>query len=338
MSMLRLSVIIPVYNGERCLPTLIDCFRTQDVAQEDYELLFVDDCSSDASVSLIERYSKELPNVRLVRHEKNLRLASTCNTGLDHAKGEYLWFVDQDDRVESGSLGFLLKVAESQKLDLLLFNFRRTNQNGEVTASPKVFEDATAMDGISFLRRYFPKNFDDYLMGYRWRVLFSKTYLLNNGIRFIDGMMYDDTTILLKSILYAKRVASLSGFYYYYFMNDASITYARGKKGERIFEFAFLVGNEVADFAAKVRLVDDTWAEILKKRARKYYNGFAFDLLRTSRKERYKFYEMVKANNAVVGKVKPELDGIGKLLLMPIIGQLMAGTLSCIYSLKHGKK
>ena len=122
--MLKLSIIIPVYNGEKCLPSLIESFRTQDVAQEDYELLFVDDCSSDASVSLIERYSKELSNIRLVRHEKNLRLASTCNTGLDQAKGAYLWFVDQDDRLEPGGMGFLLQMIEFQKLDLLLFNFR----------------------------------------------------------------------------------------------------------------------------------------------------------------------------------------------------------------------
>jgi glycosyltransferase involved in cell wall biosynthesis len=336
--MLRLSVIIPVYNGEKCLPTLIESLQAQNIAQEDYELLFVDDCSSDASVSLIERYSKEFPNIRLVRHEKNRRLASTCNTGLDYAKGVYLWFVDQDDRVEPDSMGFLLQEVESQKLDLLLFNFRRMSQTGKVIASPKIFENTDVMDGVSFLRRYFPDDFDNYLLGYRWRALFSKAYLLNEGISFIDGMMYDDTTILLESILYAKRVASLSGFYYYYYVNDVSITYARGKKGERIFEFAFLVGNEVADFAEKVQLVDDSWAEILKRRCKKYYNSYPLDLMRTSRKERHKFYETVMANNKVVDQVKSKLDGIGKLLLLPMIGQLMAGVLSYIYRLKHGKE
>lgn len=336
--MLKLSIIIPVYNGEKCLPSLIESFRTQDVAQEDYELLFVDDCSSDASVSLIERYSKELSNIRLVRHEKNLRLASTCNTGLDQAKGAYLWFVDQDDRLEPGGMGFLLQMIESQNLDLLLFNFRRKNQNGEVTASPKVFEDADVMDGISFLRRYFPNNFDDYLLGYRWRALFSKAYMMKKGIRFVDGMMFDDTSILLKSILYAKRVASLSGFYYCYFINDASITYSRRKKGERIFEFAFLVGNEVADLAEEVRLIDDSWARILKKRSKKYYNSFVLDLLRTSKKERCEFYDMVKSNNEVVNQVKTELDSIGRLLLLPMIGRLIAEILSCIYRLKHVKE
>ena len=335
--MLRLSVIIPVYNGEKCLPMLIESFRAQDVAQEDYELLFVDDGSSDSSVSLIEQYSKEFSNIRLMRHEKNLRLASTCNTGLDYAKGAYLWFVDQDDRVESGSIGLLLKEVESRKLDLLLFNFRRMNQNGEVKASPKVFEDADEMDGVSFISKYFPANFDDYLLGYRWRALFSKEYLLKQGIRFIDGMMYDDTTILFKSIIYANHIASLSGYYYYYCVNDASITYARGKKGERIFEFAFLVGNEVTDFAKKVQSINDSWARILRQRAKKYYNGFVLDLLRTSKNERHKFYELIRANDEVVGEVKPELNVLGKMLLMPLIGRLLAETLSCVYRLKHGK-
>lgn len=335
--MLRLSVVIPVYNGEKCLPMLIESLLDQDLADEDYELLFVDDGSPDNSVSLIERYSKEYRNIRLVRHGKNLRLASACNTGLDHARGAYIWFVDQDDRIVPNCMGLLLQMAESQKLDLLVFNFRRMNQNGEVKASPKVFEDTDEMDGVSFLSKYFPTNFDDYLLGYRWRALFSKEYLLKQGIRFIDGMMYDDTTILFKSIIYANHIASSSGYFYYYCVNDASITYARGKKGERIFEFAFLVGNEVTDFAQKVQSINDSWARILRQRAKKYYNGFVLDLLRTSKKERHKFYELIRANDEVVGEVKPELNVLGKMLLMPLIGRLLAETLSCVYRLKHGR-
>ena len=335
--MLRLSVVIPVYNGEKCLPMLIESLLDQDLADEDYELLFVDDGSTDNSVSLIERYSKEYRNIRLVRHGKNLRLASACNTGLDHARGAYIWFVDQDDRIVPNCMGLLLQMAESQKLDLLVFNFRRMNQNGEVKASPKVFEDTDEMDGVSFISKYFPTNFDNYLLGYRWRALFSKEYLLRQGIRFIDGMMYDDTTILFKSIIYANHIASSSGYYYYYCVNDASITYARGKKGERIFEFAFLVGNEVTDFAQKVQSINDSWAKILRQRAKKYYNGFVLDLLRTSKKERRRFYELILANDEVVGEVKPELNVLGKMLLMPLIGRLLAETLSCVYRLKHGK-
>ena len=335
--MLRLSVVIPVYNGEKCLPMLIESLLDQDLADEDYELLFIDDGSPDNSVSLIERYSKEYRNIRLVRHGKNLRLASACNTGLDHARGAYIWFVDQDDRIVPNCMGLLLQMAESQKLDLLVFNFRRMNQNGEVKASPKVFEDTDEMDGVSFLSKYFPTNFDDYLLGYRWRALFSKEYLLRQGIRFIDGMMYDDTTILFKSIIYANHIASSSGYFYYYCVNDASITYARGKKGERIFEFAFLVGNEVTDFAQKVQSINDSWAKILRQRAKKYYNGFVLDLLRTSKKERRRFYELIRAYDEVVGEVKPELNVLGKMLLMPLIGRLLAETLSCVYRLKHGK-
>ena len=273
--MKRLTVVIPVYNGEKCLPALIESLQSQDISQEDYELLFVDDCSTDDSVGLIERYMEVSSNVRLIRHEKNCRLAKTCNTGLDNAEGQYLWFVDQDDRIEQNSMGLLLGKAEAGNLDLLLFNYRRTNQNGEIMSSPKVFEDTSPMDGVLFLKTYFSDTFDDYLLGYRWRALFSKKYLLNEGIRFLDGMMYDDTTILLKSIVFAKSMASLSEFYYFYFVNDESITYSREKKGERIFEFAFLVGNEVADFAKTIQFVDDLWAVILQRRAKKYYNSFS---------------------------------------------------------------
>lgn len=335
--MKRLSVIIPVYNGEKCLPRLVESLQSQDIPMEDYELLFVDDCSTDDSVSLIERYKERFSNIRLVRHEKNLRLATACNTGLDNAQGNYLWFVDQDDRVEVNCMEFLLRAAECQGLNLLLFNYKRMNQSGEVIDVPMVFDDTDVMDGESYIRKYFSKDFDDYLLGFRWRSLFSRKYLLEEKIRFLDGMMYDDTTFLLKSILWSRRVASVSGYYYLYYVNDESITYAKGKKGERIFEFAFLVGNEVSDFAGKVRSINLSWADVLKKRAKKYYNGFVIDLARTSREERNRFYECVRNHSVIVDDVKSEINGVARLLLLPLLGRHFAALLSWIYKIKHNK-
>lgn len=334
--MKRLSVVVPVYNGEKCLPRLVDSLQNQNIPKEDYELLFVDDCSTDGSVELIEQYANLFSNVKLYKHEENRRPATSCNTGIDNAQGAYIWIVDQDDWIEQNSMDFLLKKAENQRLDLLLFNYKRVGEDGKTIKNVRVFEDSEVQDGKSFINTYFNTDFDLYLLGYRWRTLLSKEYIRNNNIRFIDGMMYEDTTILLKAILFSSRLASSSRCFYNYCVYDNSITYSKAKKGDRIFEFAFIVGNEVADFSRTLQTTNASWAKILAKRAKKYYNGFALDLLRTTKAERCKFYDLVKNYSDIVSRVKPDINLVGRLLLAPIIGRLFADIMSAVYKGKHG--
>lgn len=336
--MKRLSIIVPVFNGEKCLPRLVESLQNQNVPREDYELLFVDDGSTDGSVALIEHYASLFANVRLYKHETNRRLAASCNTGIDNAQGAYLWIVDQDDWIEPDTMGLLLQNAESQQLDLFLFNYKRVSEDGKTIDNVQVFKDSKVQDGISFLSTYFTTDFDLYLLGYRWRSLFSKKFLNSQKIRFVDGMMYDDTTILLKSIVLSNKMASTSRCCYNYCVYENSITYSKAKKGDRIFEFAFLVGNEVEDFSKTLRTINTSWGNILINRAKKYYNSFIIDLLRTSKIERKKFYELVKTRSDIVCDAKAYIKFMGKLLLMPFIGRFLAEGLSFVYKKRHGIK
>jgi glycosyltransferase involved in cell wall biosynthesis len=336
--MKRLSVVIPVYNGEKCLPRLVESLQNQNIPKDDYELLFVDDCSTDGSVGLIKQFANLFPNIKLYRHEVNRRLATSCNTGIDNALGAYIWIVDQDDWIEPDSMDFLLQKAENQRLDLLLFNYKRVGEDGKTIKNVRVFEDSEVQDGKSFINTYFATDFDSYLLGYRWRTLLSKEFLRNNNIRFIDGMMYDDTTILLKSIVLSNKMASTSRSLYNYCIYESSITYSKAKKGDRIFEFAFLVGKEVEDFSKKLQTINTSWGKILVDRAKRYYNSFIIDLLRTSKVERKRFYELVKKKSDVVCDIKAHIKFIGRLLLMPFLGQFLVECMSFVYKKRHGIK
>ena len=167
--------------------------------------------------------------------------------------------------------------------------------------------------------------------------MFSKDYLKNKGIRFADGMMYDDTVFLIKSIMFSERVASLGRSCYYYRINEGSITFSKGKKGNRIFEFAFLVGDEVAGFAKMVAPISEAYSDVLMKRASMYYNGFVMDLMRTSHQERKRFYDLVRHHREKVGKAIPVMNGLGKLMLSSF-GPLAAMVLSFVYRLRHDWK
>ena len=119
------SVILPIYNVE---PFLEECIHSVlDQEFTDYELILVDDGSTDACPEICDRYAAEYAHIRTV-HKENGGLSSARNAGLEVAKGQYIWWVDSDDWVEPDSLKTLYKACEDGRADMVKLNFTR---NGE---------------------------------------------------------------------------------------------------------------------------------------------------------------------------------------------------------------
>ena len=119
----KLSVIVPLYNSSAWLPKCLDSLLCQDLDESEYEIICVDDGSPDHSKDLAASYSIEHPNVKVVS-QANQGTAGARNTGMRHAVGKYLCFVDPDDYVEKNVYGGLIKRMEDENLDMLRFNYR----------------------------------------------------------------------------------------------------------------------------------------------------------------------------------------------------------------------
>lgn len=104
--MVKLSVIVPFYNVRAYAPDTLRSLRAN--ARDDFEFIFVDDCSTDGTLEILQRAEREVPGAVLVAHEKNGGLATARNTGIDAARGEYLTFLDGDDWVVPGHYARLL--------------------------------------------------------------------------------------------------------------------------------------------------------------------------------------------------------------------------------------
>ena len=115
--MISLSIIIPVYNVEQYLPRCLDSVLQQDIPYEEYEVIVVNDGSPDSSLAIAESYARRYPNVKVVTRQ-NGGLSAARNTGLEYAKGEYVWFVDTDDRIASNCIRYLCNYAKDNKLDV----------------------------------------------------------------------------------------------------------------------------------------------------------------------------------------------------------------------------
>lgn len=115
--MVKLSVIVPFYNVGAYAPETLRSLHAN--AREDFEFIFVDDCSTDDTPEILARAEKELPGARLIRHEKNGGLATARNTGLDAAGGEYIVFLDGDDWLAPGYYPQLLSAIEELGCDFV---------------------------------------------------------------------------------------------------------------------------------------------------------------------------------------------------------------------------
>lgn len=105
-----LSVVIPVYNCEPYLPECLDSLLDQDLDKSEYEIICVNDGSTDGSLAILRRYADREQNVKVLE-QTNQGVCSARNHGMGEAKGDYVWFVDADDFIQRNILGKLKRIA-----------------------------------------------------------------------------------------------------------------------------------------------------------------------------------------------------------------------------------
>lgn len=118
--MVKISIIIPVYNTESFVAHCLDSVLSQD--SEDFECIIVDDCSTDGSMAIVERYTD--PRVKIVRHTHNRGLSAARNTGTNRALFDWILYLDSDDTLTENALGVLSHYA-TEDLDWVQGSFNR---------------------------------------------------------------------------------------------------------------------------------------------------------------------------------------------------------------------
>ena len=115
---MRLSIVVPMFNAERFIADCIETIHNQGLQQNEYEIIAIDDGSTDSTPQLCDRYAAQLSNFR-VYHQRNAGAGAARNRGIDLAKGDYLYFFDVDDGLKEGTLRRLLDQCEEESLDVL---------------------------------------------------------------------------------------------------------------------------------------------------------------------------------------------------------------------------
>lgn len=221
---MKLSIIVPMYNSEAWLPKCLESLLCQDLEVSEYEIICVDDGSPDNSKDLAASYSIKYPHVKVVS-QPNQGTAGARNTGMMHAIGEYLCFVDPDDYIERNVYGGLVKVMEEENLDMLRFNYRIVDeQYREMEKSEmenKFDYSSQLMTGMDFLG----KRLD--VSCYVWAYMYRSSVIKDNGIWCIQGEYFDDTPWLPLVCQKANRVDLTDLCVYNYYHRSDGLVYSK---------------------------------------------------------------------------------------------------------------
>ncbi len=230
--MLKLSFIIPVYNVAPYLRKCVDSLLAQDY--NDYEIILVDDGSTDGSGTICDEYASPLfinPFTRSVVikviHRPNGGLSAARNTGLEAAKGEYVCFVDSDDYWEENVLAGLMSQINRDNLDVLRFdyqNVRLVEGKYEVFLPNKYPHQVDTKIGIVDGESYLNER-----MGY---ACYAVMYIMRRKMvpYFTEGIHFEDVDWLPRIMLRAKRVNSTTTIVYNYLVRQGSITKVQGDR------------------------------------------------------------------------------------------------------------
>ena len=213
--MVKLSIIIPVYNGEEYIDRCLQSCLRQDIPADSYEIVVVDDGSTDSSNVILSRYAMEHANV-VVLTQSNKKQGAARNYGLSKAQGEYIWFVDSDDWIEANCLGRLLALCDDNGIEVLAID--RINTDGKSfqeklrnTPADKIFS------GLDFFKVL---NNNLAICLYLWR----RELLLRHKLRFVEGVVHEDTEFIPCALFYAKSVLYSRQPVYYVYCRPGSTT------------------------------------------------------------------------------------------------------------------
>ena len=251
-----LSIIVPVYNVEKYLRKCVDSLLTQDLPPEEYEIILVDDGSTDQSGTICDEYAAGHPIVKAM-HQQNGGLSAARNNGVAVAQGRYVQFVDSDDYLEPNVLKTLVEKMETDQLDVLRFNYRNVNERYEViepNKDPKrwVNYSSEVCDGLTFLNeRLGPACYACQFMARRE---------LMTDCRFKEGIYFEDTEWTPRMLIKAQRAASTDMMVYNYLFREGSITLSvdEAKKSKVLADKLLLVDSLKAQMQ---QVADKRWFE-----------------------------------------------------------------------------
>jgi len=215
--MCKLSFIIPIYNGRETIVRCLDSICLQNLYTYEYEVIVVDDCSTDNTREIITSFMVSHPQVRLICQAENRRQGAARNRGLREARGEYVSFVDGDDIVLNGVLA-AIQNAERLMSDVVYCSCIHEESYSSESQKQIDMDEGQIMSGVSFCERYQGEG----VFWYPWGFLFRREWLISLNYPFVEKRQHEDRDWVAYVLSQASSVCNSKTPMYRYVCNPSS--------------------------------------------------------------------------------------------------------------------
>lgn len=215
--MVKISVIVPIYNVEKQLSRCLESILKQE--ENDLEIILVNDGSPDNSGEIAKEYATRYPDKILYFEKENGGLSDARNFGIKHSSGKYLAFVDSDDYITENLFKDLAPYMEAD-YDMVKFKISVINEDGSVinkNYSP-IFENKSGEEAFDILYK------SDVMTEVAWGYIYKREFFVNNNFEFAKGLYHEDFGLIPLVLIKASKVASTDVFGYNYVQTKTSIT------------------------------------------------------------------------------------------------------------------
>lgn len=248
--MVKVSVIVPVYNVENYLNRCLDSIIQQTLT--DIEIICIDDGSTDAFLTILKEYAKKDNRIKIIS-KKNEGLSVARNIGIECANGEYISFVDSDDYISLDTLEKTYKSAVNNNSDVVMFKIATFNEEDNFNYSyKKYFKIDEDMQDVNFENYVFTfHEIRKHIMNTAfaaWAKIYKRSFLSQyDDFKFPEGLIFEDIPFHIKAILRAERISFVPEFLYKYRLSNPNSIMKSNLNREDIFEICDLVEKYLKD-------------------------------------------------------------------------------------------
>jgi len=215
------SIILPIYNVEKYIDRCMNTILNQEFS--DYEIILVDDGSTDSCPELCDRYGEFSKKIKVL-HKKNGGLSSARNAGLNIAAGKYIFWLDSDDYLPMGTLKQLGEILYKNDVDILKFNYIRQPDNIVINSilKPGSYDRKQIEEIVIPLAL---KNTSEFIMS-AWSHIYKREFIKKNNLNFVSERQIgsEDYLFNLHAFLAANSLLAIKGALYDYDYREGSLS------------------------------------------------------------------------------------------------------------------
>ena len=299
-----LSIIVPLYNVEefvvRCLNSIL---HQKNTIRLQYEVIVINDGSTDNSLQLVQEIAKVFPNVKILS-QVNQGQSVARNRGLSISCGEYVWFIDSDDWISNDAFdvlfSFLTNIAD--KPDLVIFRAGTLERQKLVAYQSPFNNENVCFSGKEILqKRIWPVNVHTFLL--------KRSFLLDNSLRFYPGIFHEDNEFTPKMLYLASKVYLLNDVLYFVTRNPHSTT--RTSNSKKAYDL-LIASESLANFCS-TQVVESSTQKIFHQFISLSINSALWEMKDKSEREKQTFNQYVRKKKILFTHLL--LSGIPKYMI-----------------------